>query len=185
MTERPIIFSGPMVRAILEGRKTQTRRIIRAPKWSDPSRAGVDFPGPFHVGQILWVKETFLPWDASSGVEKYIYRATADIPAYDGSWKPSIYMPRKASRITLQITDVRIEHLTDITDEDSVAEGMNVIVNTSNAVLKAGILGTCIKGQRDMFRKYWDELNKKRGFGWDKNPWVWRIAFKWTQREIM
>ena len=139
MKERPILFSAPMVQAILEGRKTMTRRVVRIPKMKDSSIQD-EFSGRFidginkgfgkcpygKPGDRLWVRETFT--ESSSGV---IYRAD---PMFDHckkgdiswKWKPSIFMRRKFSRITLEITNVRIERLWDINTADVFAEGMEM-----------------------------------------------------------
>jgi hypothetical protein len=173
--QRPILFSAPMVRAILAGKKSQTRRLMRLggeydgggqyltrdDEWVDIWRMC-----PYGVpGDLLWVKETFLPWDASGGVEKYIYRATEDLPAYSGSWKPSLFMPRKASRITLKITGVRAERLQEISSGDILAEGVDLSQPPHDT-------------DRLAFARLWNSINAERGYGWDKNPWVWVINFK-------
>ena len=195
--ERPILFSGPMVRAILEGRKTVTRRVIPyqpmslgEPKWWDPfeswrppseqayqdeaikrCRFGVS-------GDRLWVRETWRPISVSMGEWVGVqYRAdetTQYRPYVEGvdlklartSWRPSIHMPRWASRITLEVTEVRVERLQEISEEDAVAEGY---------LPKA--LGIVATWARTGFSVGWDSHNAKRGFGWDVNPWVWVIRF--------
>ena len=138
MTDRPILFSGPMVRALLDGRKTQTRRIMKPqPRANDRLRKRLDsrdftafrrheppienwrcpYGGP---GDRLWVKETHL--GGSPGVANIIYRADGEVPGV--RWRPSIHMPRRASRVTLAITDVRVERLQDISEADAIAEGL-------------------------------------------------------------
>lgn len=220
--ERPILFSGEMVRAILDGRKTQTRRTVsdstsrgnfRASEmllddprvFVDPGPSPAGNPGPYLKAPInvpaicerrggtaeewdaavverlypawfaddhLWVKETFSPcvcdacrkaWPREGkpghGVN---YRATDDRPDY--VYRPSIFMPRWASRLTLAITDVRVERLREISGSDAVAEGLSPTMrNEATAV--------------DRFSDLWDSLNAKRGYGWASNPWVWAIAF--------
>ena len=156
--ERPILFNGPMVRAILEGCKTQTRREIKNNPllnagFTDefillPGNASA-FVCPFGVvGDRLWVKETF--------------------EDDEGGWRPSIFMPRWASRITLEITDVRVQRLQEITEEDARAEGYHPKINDSLPDWTA----------KESFKILWDSLNAKRGLDWDKNPWVWALSFK-------
>lgn len=117
MKERPILFSGPMVRAILEGRKTQTRRVAKIHGYGLDDRP-VFGRSPFgEPGDRLWVRETF----CGSCVRDpaYIYRATDENPShlFQPRWRPSIHMPRWASRLTLEVTAVRRERLRDITDD--------------------------------------------------------------------
>lgn len=187
---RPILFSGPMVRAILDGRKTQTRRIVKPQPVNrvvdglahvtigmDPSEDGALWydadginPGremrcPHgRIGDRLWVRETFTVC-ADCNI---FYKADGKPDPWEGvKWKPSIFMPRKASRLTLEITGVRIERLRDISEEDAVAEG--VVFGTG----KAGECRTCAKGA---FMDLWNSINGTDA--WLKNPWVWVVAFK-------
>lgn len=192
---KPIIFSTPMVQAILDGKKTQTRRVIKiddAPENWNISIAGTSIvrTEPYDVklpryaaGDILWVRETW----AKSYRENY-YRADAplncngsecvsggcDIAVYCErtggfmKWRPSIHMPKEAARIFLRVTDVRVERLQDITEEDAIAEGMS-------KTLVDGVIFISAKGN---FHVFWDSLNIKRGYGWDTNPWVWVIEFE-------
>jgi len=185
MKERPIIMTTDSVRAILDGRKTQTRRVIKfkhptdwigsinpdnkdgwiawgpKPVTDDYSRKmypnGGGFKCPYGVpGDRLWVRETF------------------KIELKDHTYKrqPSIFMPRWASRITLEITKIRIERLQEINDEDCCRE--------TGAPLKWPGPGP-EPYKRDMhavFSHLWDTLNAKRGYPWSSNPWVWVIEFK-------
>jgi hypothetical protein len=166
--ERPILFSGPMVNAILEGQKTQTRRVAKNIQRLD---GGIPYrPANNEWGDEiakcpygkkcdrLWVRETWLFYEGL-----YFYRATdmSLIPdpllqfENPAKWNPSIYMPRKASRLDLLITRVRVEKLQDISEEDAIAEGCP-----------------------EPFKDYWDSINQKRGFGWDSNPYVWVVNFE-------
>lgn len=212
--EHPILFSGEMVRAILDGRKTQTRRVVKRKGWlvcgaaAEPYHAITQrrsgkgyaavrtecYPCPYgQPGDRLWVRETWAEtvnidchpdWPGrphtNSEVDEdglvsscVIYRADGgwnwlnDI-GYEtdrSSWRPSIHMPRWASRITLEVTDVRVERVQDISEADVQVEG------TPN---EQGI------GAPDQFdfQQLWDSINAKRGYGWDANPWVWVVEFE-------
>jgi hypothetical protein len=192
MNEKPILFSGPMIRAILEGRKTQTRRVVKpqppegykiyGPEVYEPAvsdKYGNLVPGkpvygiynsddwgvkcPYgRPGDQLWVRETFRWFDAliesdMDGVYSgWMYKA--NIPdAEEFTWKPSIHMPRHASRIHLEIIDIHLERLQYITDQDCEAEGVE---------------------NRQTFRQLWDSINAKRGYSWGVNPRVWVIEFR-------
>lgn len=184
MKERPILFSAPMVRAILKGTKTMTRRVIKHEPHADCpylSKDGVAVKSPYgKVGDRLWVRETWLSAD-----DGYYYMYRADMPmhwnaldtphgedvdlvASDFKWKPSIFMPREASRITLEITNVRIERLNDISEEDAAAEGSE---------LSCGEMKQDFPNYKRTFHRLWDSINAKY-HGWDANPFVWVIEFK-------
>lgn len=214
--ERPIIFGGPMVRAILAGRKTQTRRIVRpqfgqAWGWGIPRRHGFELSRPgrpwrdaFGVdtdikavdgrwtyvfcpygkpGNHLWVRET---WASRSDIEPgserakhYLhYRASYDGDLGDewhwyGRWRPSIHMPRWASRLTLEITGIRVERLQEISIEDVLAEGIEEVKDGphANAYWR--------EETGWQFAALWDSINGKRpDKSWEANPWVWVIEFK-------
>lgn len=228
--ERPILFKPEMVRAILEGRKTQTRRIIKlktdetfdehALKGAiqekiplvDPIAGVVGTTSrvvkcPYGVpGDQLWVRETFA-LESDYGVcvpgyeppykdgrpinrvkgdcdwpdywEQPHYRATDADPdlCYEDQkeegpcvkWKPSIHMPRWASRITLEVTKVRVERVQDICadEENVIAEG----INPSDYCYPQEAF--------DLYKTLWNSINEKCGYGWDTNPWVWVVEFKW------
>jgi hypothetical protein len=170
MSEKPIIFSTPMVKAILEGRKTMTRRVIRPQpqSWHGDYLTGCEreeIKQRIYPGDILWVRETwamevsYSP-DPEAELIRYLYKA-------DGSetfrWHPSIHMPRAAARIFLRVTDVRVERVQDINEKDVAAEG---IAETGNC------------DELCVFADLWDSLNAKRGFGWEANPWVWVVSFE-------
>lgn len=212
MKERPILFSAPMVRAILDGRKTQTRRAVKIPKdepltdlcWGytafTPERH-ISFRGlhangqwgesfvrqPYCKGDRLWVRET---WAEFLGISEtpttYIYRAdgTFNTPAkehlVDGKWRPSIFMPRAASRITLEITAVRVERLQDISRADIDAEG--VLATDEWIDYEAQWAGQQSADARLMtpheyWAERWNRINGKK-HPWDNNPWVWVVEFK-------
>jgi len=181
-----------MVRAILEGRKTKTRRVVKFDEsgrvrlgkrcWhiEDPNVIlGCPYGQP---GDRLWVREAWSQFaprpKPGAGVPENAcidYRADYSASALrrgldsDGdpykppSWCPSIHMPRWASRINLEITDVRVERLQDISEDDARAEGIN------------NPLGSLAL---NIFPSLWDSINLKRGYGWDSNPWVWVVEFK-------
>ena len=186
MKERPILFSVPMVRAILDGHKTQTRRVVSPRIYChELHRCPYGVPG-----DQLWVRETWdlVPqdskpstdgssvWDihyAAGGKEKTIEMPPRFNPVLytPQRWRPSIHMPRLASRITLEVKDVRVVRVQDISRDDCLAEGIGTPCR------KFGYHGeycNCI----DWFSNLWDSINAKRGFGWDVNPWVWVIEFE-------
>lgn len=190
--ERPIIFGGEMVRAILDERKTQTRRVVmRQPPEDRPRHCWFDAPiygwtwdteptadwfkvrCPYgRPGDRLWVRET---WATSigTGEQRVMYKAGKEggygEPEY--GWKSPIFMPRWASRITLEITDVRAERVQDTSIEDVLAEGIKEVRGQhSGEHWREGTGGE--------FVRLWDSINVKRGFGWESNPWVWAITFK-------
>ena len=185
MKEHPIIFSGAMVRAILDGRKTQTRRVVKNIDESDIIRRtpfaesgyetthGRSIVCPYGVpGDQLWVRETW----AMSGYNRVEYRA---FPA-DGTdfrcvmgWRPSIHMPRKYSRILLEVTGVRVERLQEITVEDALAEGIS-----EHDIQRISKRNRKLPGDLLIFSNLWDSINAKRGYGWDTNPFVWCVTFK-------
>lgn len=181
MKERPIIFSGEMVRAILEGRKTQTRRVVKPQPWpvetvdterhvivSHPDKLRVP-PCPYgQPGDRLWVRETWWhPRATEAHIDNVAYRADGEMPCHlvETNWRPSIHMPRWASRILLEVTDVRVERVQDISEADVQAEGC-----TGSPF---GPMGDAV-----LFPRVWDSINAKRGHDWDTNPWVWVVSFR-------
>ncbi len=212
MKERPIIFNGEMVRAILDRRKTQTRRVIKqvTEPWAmNPPLCAVrygnewtlskcihtdDIPALFvncpygQPGDKLWVRETFQythEMNQCSSEDSYaIYRATdPDWETMEGwKWKPSIHMPRWASRITLEVTGVRVERVQDISKADAVLEGVRPAPDLDPVRLREyhtimNSFGKSLGHYRYAFYLLWDSINAKRGYGWDENPWVWVIEF--------
>ncbi|HDO6729046.1 morphogenetic protein [Klebsiella pneumoniae] len=197
MKERGMIFNGEMVRAILDGRKTQTRRIVKLQPdedglakvtngpWVDTSER--NYRCPFgDVGDRIWVRETFQgPLFDYEQMEAYLedssrfekpefcqYAADGGHrPEYQDAddnlrhgWRPSIHMPRWASRIMLEITDVRVERLKSISDGDAIREGCSI------ADMKSG---DCVA---DVFARLWASIYGAES--WNANPWVWVIEFK-------
>ena len=249
MKQRPILFNGAMVRALLDGSKTQTRRLFKVHGWTTEQMSKYEFvdvlqasetgeltlrqpateayagfklsanakyPAYFKcpfgtIGGQLWVRENFQPFlneDCDGDMRLANWKTGENYhcsyPANDGihefldwddnlrsSVKPSIHMPRWASRITLEITSVRIERLNDISKKDAAAEGFTKISKDDGKTWKYGIPdrdglpGTDDSGwpwrdweqdPRNAFKKLWESIN---GDGsWDANPWLWVIEFK-------
>lgn len=229
MKERPILFNAEMVNAILAGRKTQSRRLLKKqpleilPMHVPNEWVTLDTKDPNHgsiikcrfgiPGDRLWVRETWRPWSWRAGEsigiqfkadmkhrecwmdcdeirqleweERMWIQITDELDQkgikpdeygyyhFDGDppmrWRPSIHMPRWASRITLEITEVRNERLQDISLHDINAEGTPDTLDKTKRPFGS---------RREHFQRLWDSINAKRGFPWDKNPWVWVISFK-------
>jgi hypothetical protein len=188
VTERPILFSGPMVRAIIEGRKTQTRRLVKqqpVQSKTDPDVFGwwaedgcmiptCDADGeegpicPYGVpGDRLWVRETWKPcFSDGSGTA---YRADEN---QDGPWKPGIHMHRRRCRLVLEVTAVRVERLQEISQQDVFREGLHNAQQKEIERRSGKLLMS-----HECYRDLWDSLNAKRA-PWASNPWVWVIEFK-------
>ena len=180
MTERPIMFKGPMVRAILDGTKTQTRRLVNV-------KRGCPYGC---VGDRLWVRETFsllnanyIPVEGRNPLFTHVsYRADhidkdGDGPAHPMKWRPSIFMPRGSSRIELEVTEIRAMRLQDISEEDAEAEGAMTWWNGLSRKEQAEAYDGG-RGPTAAFRMLWDSINAKRGVGWNTNPWVWAVSFR-------
>lgn len=196
MKERGMIFNSEMVRAILDGRKTQTRRIVKVQPdtpefglrriiessianeigmyfWSQEDARGIkarskQFYCPYgDVGDRIWVRETFSPvpdHEEPAGCSALLYAADGNGPY--GKWVPSIHMPRWASRLTLEISGVRVERLRDLSEDDAKSEG---ITPPSGGVLPGW-------EYRINFRDLWMSIYGAEN--WEANPWVWVIEFK-------
>ncbi|ESR71166.1 hypothetical protein T266_11105 [Pseudomonas aeruginosa VRFPA05] len=199
MKERPILFSGPMVRAILEGRKTVTRRVVKPQpdflgSMVDPNTPFKTLDAGLHAritcpygepGDRLWVRETWglqvRSYGGGAG-EFIVYRATnpdaiycrsSEGREYPVKWKPSIHMRRHSSRILLEITAVRVERLQDISEKQALAEGVEL---EGEGVCWAGAAGTASDSPVESFRLLWELIN---GAGsWNATPWVWVVEFK-------
>lgn len=217
---KPILFNTDMVRAILDGRKTVTRRVVKPQPWGTCPNTGGDHelePDNFcggvatgfvcgrcghgvcpprmkypvgealfrpmcWPGDILYVRET---WNrvklAGESEWHYEYRASCENPAYfsDGffsEWRPSIHMPKKAARLFLRVTGVRVERLQNMTAEDSLKEGVKLHLNN------------ILRGESTLkpFAQAWDSTIKpadRDRYGWDANPWVWVIEFERISKE--
>ena len=200
-SEKPILFTDDMVRAILADLKTQTRRVIKpqpglgshagigdmdlwfyksymaSPLENEPFKDWYQF-APYKVGDLLWVRETFRPYTCSYNSSSKVpveYKADKLCSKSDIRWKPSIYMPKWAVRIWLEVTAVRLERVRDISINDIKAEGVDN--GKSNPAM--GIRYDNM--QRIAFEELWDSINEKRGFSWDSNPWVW--VYEFVRRE--
>ena len=234
MKERPILFSAPMVRAILEGKKTQTRRVIKPQPENLVEGKAINIPYGYYPdryngenlwtfwgpkgskdqgkctlplskcpygqrGDRLWVREAF---HICPHHEDYFYRADDEnLPLKckaHTKWKPSIHMPRRASRITLEITGIRVERLQDISEEDAVAEGVPEdmtyvpiqIGHEATEALKDGghthflermVNPPITQDWRQGFFRLWESINGKKSL--DANPWVWVVEFKKVEAE--
>lgn len=193
---KPILFNTEMVRAILDGRKTQTRRInkdggecsmpdmslfdaetrtygvhhYQAPGYDFRNKiACVEAPVPICPGDILYVRETWREdFEYAGPFDSALYFHKASNPNYTGPWRPSIHMPKDAARIFLRVTDVRVERLQHITRDGAISEGCNAAI----PVLE--------------FQEVWDTTIKpadRDRYGWDANPWVWVYTFKRCGKE--
>lgn len=186
MRELPILFSTPMVQAILDDRKSMTRRVVKGLpddqsgcdlgiiKTSSGELTGYGFEEmPYQPGDLLYVRETWA--DNIPGCPNGItYKADHIDPKGDGpanpiKWKPSIHMPKAAARIWLEVTNVRVERLQEILCGDMKREGCIPPTVTG---------GQYQQWQRDYWIPLWDAINAKRGYGWETNPWVWVIEFE-------
>lgn len=191
MSIKPILFNTEMVRAILDGRKTCTRRLVSSRQFlgmlpdkcknaapdeflkgkrmmfkpycdmTDAELIMTAYKAPYEPGDILYVRET---WKKAPNGYYYYEDWQKDDIADVTKWKPSIHMPKEAARIWLKVTDVRVERLQDMTDDDAEAEGCFDYTSTA--------LG---------FFDVWDSTIKKSDldrYGWNANPWVWVIKFE-------
>lgn len=222
MTDRPILFSAPMVRALLDGRKTQTRRVIRNVRQDNsitirkPTKKKMgtcthvidacEFPQLLPIrakaGDRLWVREAhYLTDDGDSEYAVFaedeasvaahiedMHKIMASHPSIDWSrhlrWRPSIHMPRWASRLTLTVTDVRVQRLREISEEDAIAEGLEVVGNfprTQYRDYSRTVVGTGVP--QLSFMTLWDSLNAKRA-PWDSNPWIAAYTFTTEKRNV-
>lgn len=233
--ERPILFSAPMVRALMAGTKTQTRRAIKPQPYVDAqgnfcwngSNFGQDFSGP-HIqaiasplptsktgrvrcpygkrGDRLWVRETWMDLQgtgvehrsqADGKLQRYAYGADTPPGSYGDEcrkdfglkWRPSIHMPRWASRITLEVTGVRVERLQDISEADAAAEGIEPIEGSREmpgpnhfSVREVGGWANFPTAQ-EAYRYLWESINGPAS--WDANPWVWVVEFRRVEAKLL
>lgn len=203
MKERPILFNGDMVRAILRGQKTQTRRPVMPQPFRTPPGTLHGWEWEGHGKRDIWIAELHLkhcPF-GQPGDRLWVRETFAELPELDGplfptdvedmlrgthfrwtvKWTPSIHMPRRLARIFLEITEVRAEHVQDITEEDAWAEGTEGLENNWSAAdlcATAKRYDLCVEDARCTYAYLWDTLYAARGLGWDANPWVWVVSFK-------
>lgn len=195
MKQSPILFSTDMVQAILEGRKTQTRRVITPHNVTNMAQRKSQFDfSDIHpngtlgvkvghksndtlwrgmsrwgaIGDLMWVKETFSIEYPPFDQPKFLYRT--EHHKWEAIWKPSIHMPKDAARIWLRITDIRAERLNEISEEDALAEGGHT---SQQYYPEKGPLIPAV----DSFKSLWDSINAKK-HPWSSNPWVWAITFE-------
>ena len=185
---KPILFNTEMVQAILEDRKTVTRRVIKPqPKtdstvtlfstfdYVDISYDGVLKISPYQPGDILYVRET---WAKEKYSKRYLYRADKVDYLYKElhskwKWKPSIHMPKEAARIFLRVTNVSVAKLRDITEKQAIAEGAERLEGFCTAIDSFETIWDCtIKGENDYVQ-----------YGWHANPYVWVIEFERITKE--
>lgn len=197
MNFHPILFSTPMVQAILNGSKTMTRRVLKgqALHWTEEfSHEFIAMPEndlcPYgKVGDVLWVRETSFEFSKyrdfpmfQNATGDYVYRADGNCIG-EHKWKPSIYMPKEACRIFLEITSIRVERLQEINDIDATNEGIEVGYAQDNLYKKELVTHMdYLKNEHKWihaklsFMTLWQKINGKES--WDANPWVWVIEFK-------
>jgi hypothetical protein len=199
--ERPILFSTPMVQAILAGTKTQTRRIIKPQPMPDMESGYTYYNNKLvfdihnwkeeilcvsriQKNMILWVRETWQEGKLMDDDENvihhgYLYKATdvfetdPELTGYEFKWKPSIFMPKEACRLKLKVTDLRVERLQDISEQDAIKEGLTFsesFIDGKFHCLNDNLIPV------ESYKNLWEHINGKGS--WDKNPWVWVIEFE-------
>ena len=202
---KPILFNTEMVKAILEGRKTSTRRIVKENvlekfvnlNWDPNENTHL---APYWVGDILYVRETwnFLPcmkcdatgccngvpikFKGQSGCFSYKINSNVDTE----KWKPSIHMPKFAARIFLKVTDIKVQMLQDITEDEAQQEGIDPEVAIEYSNWRPTFYDPDSGGEpnyREAFKDLWDGIYKKKGYEWEGNPWVFVISFKRVEKE--
>lgn len=198
MKERPILFSTEMVKAILDGRKSQTRRIIKKQphgagdwimqgiNWLFPNvNPYINLKCPYgQPGDVLWVRETWSPIEFEDGMH-FRYKASfVENNCLNPKWKPSIFMPKAASRLKIKVTNIRIERLQDITEEDAKAEGVEYDYTIEDGRSYVNYTKKPIDGKkiaeletaRASYMSLWDSINGILSFR--QNPWIWVIEFE-------
>lgn len=194
MKDKPIIMSSESVRAIIEGRKVQTRRVIKPQPefgvceclYSPTGFSGTYEDGscgcsgkalrpPYQFGQKLWVRESFAEHTYFSGTgisQSAIYKDTLHQLPNGSYWQSPIFMPRWASRITLEVIGIQAQRVQDITPGDYRKEGIGISFPADISSLDVEHI------YKERWISLWESLNAKRGYSWKSNPWVWVIDFK-------
>lgn len=227
MAVRPILFNTQMVQALIDGRKTMTRRAVKlnldniesgmVERLDDggfqfhfeqhASISSCTIYPPVYEGDILYVRETWTKFRAPKAVgavpddfqdEHFLFRADGELANSDGSkflWKPSIFMPKEAARLFLRVTEVRVERLQDMEEDDAYQEGFRGCPFEQAVILSESEMEMCWNtsecpvgywycnhtSAEGFGRDIWDETIKKadrQKYGWDANPWVWVICFE-------
>lgn len=187
---KPILFNTDMVRAILEGRKTVARRIIKPQNAVDFDHI-VPLKPPYNDGDILYVRETLMQFDKDHIIDgvKYAYKADCSGESeriryeYGYRWKPPIHMPKEAARIFLRVTDVRVERLQEIDVDGIRAEGIYDDYKTTSEKYHEML---CKVAYPKVFAELWNSTIENKyinQYGWDANPWVWVIEFERISNE--
>ncbi len=234
INEKPILFSTQMVQAILDGRKTQTRRVMNLNEYDDHYLDGCEaYRYPIDLNELglecpygqpgdeLWVRETWRPigWDCENPYYKIEYKTSDEVAIHDQlyppenpkdldlhlslydeltekncpkneagnfpteeikkrlAWKPSIHMPRGASRIQLTVTDIRVERVKNISFKDAEAEGIKKLAEPDTWKCYGSDCKAC-SSAIESFHSLWDSINADRGYGWEVNPWCWCVSFE-------
>lgn len=187
---KPILFNTDMVQAILEGRKTVTRRIVKPQNAVDFDNI-VPLKPPYNDGDILYVRETWMQFDKDHIIDgvKYAYKADCSGESeriryeYGYRWKPSIHMPKEAARIFLRVKDIRVERLQQIDINGMRAEGIYDDYKTTSEEYHEML---CKVAYQKVFEELWNSTIENKyvnQYGWDANPWVWVIEFERISRE--
>jgi len=174
-----ILFKQPMIKAIINGSKTQTRRVIKPQPASDETMSSgfsLLFHPRYRVGEVVYIKEAWATYRANDDwtIPQIPKTATVFYKLDDpdgfspiGKWRSPLFMPAWAARYFIKITDVRTERLEEITEDDAQSEGVTRPPNYS-----------LTPHYQQWFRVLWDTINKQKGYGWDDNPWVWVYCFE-------
>lgn len=205
---RPMLYSTLMVQSILEGLKTETRRIMNPQPIDNTEIDGNFFEGnhkgyvkvdghknwkeqfiwefsKYNVGEIIWVRETFRKIEQDFGKPRYEYKATETINLID-KWKPSLFMPKDACRLFLEITNIRFERLNEISKEDAINEGIQPLLMSRMQQIQSSQLYRNYLSKPELFndglsainsyKSLWQKINGQNS--WSENPWVWVYTFK-------
>ncbi len=213
MTDRPILFSAPMILALLTGRKTQTRRLCAwannpnspqltsiipcdEPGWFGDEKGECQFTVGWAPGDRAYVRETWKPHSLYAGVKprdipktNVFYGADNRYAPSNTPWVPCIHMPRWASRLTLFVEDVRVQRLQDISEDDALAEGIQG-ETIPDGLIPGGNTGFGFSGYSgyatatSAYAFLWDSLHTEPGTRWDDNPWIYALTFRVARGNI-